>query len=140
MADIALTTASDTEIDIVGFPETQLTVPAAEAISAGNAVRFDATTGKFTKANGTTTTEANIYGIATRTVAAGEAVTAVRRGVLDGFALSGRDFGAPIYLSDTDGALGETAGTVSTIVGRVIPGTSTTLGTTFDKLLFVNLA
>jgi len=140
MTNLAMTVTSDTEIDIVGFPETQWTVPAAEAISAGNAVRFDATTGKFTKANGTDATEANLYGIATRTVAAGEALTAVRRGVLDGFAISALNFGAPIYLSDTDGLLADSAGTVSTIVGRVIPGTSTTLGTAFDRLLFVNLA
>ncbi len=139
MADIALTTANDREIDIVGFPETQLTLVAAEAILAGQAVRID-TTGKFTLAKGTDATEAAIYGIATRTVAAGEAVTAVRKGVLDGLNISGDAYWAAIYLSDTDGTLAQGAGTVSTIVGRVIPGTSTTLGTAYDKLLFVNLS
>jgi hypothetical protein len=135
MADLALVTAD--KVDVVeAF--VQMTLPAAEAIEAGAAVRID-TAGKFTGANGTTTTENRIYGIALKSVPAGMAVTALRRGVLDGFALSGLAYDAIVYLSDTDGTLGSTAGTVSTIVGRVIPAWATTLGTAADKLLFVDL-
>ena len=135
MADISLVTANKVEVveSII-----QATLVAAEAITAGNAIRID-TNGKFTKANGTTTTENRIYGIATKTVAAGMPVTGVRKGVIDGFDVSGSAYDAIVYLSDTDGTLGTTAGTVSTIVGRVIPGTSTSLGTAYDKLLFVDL-
>lgn len=134
MANIAVTTADKIEVveSLI-----QLTLVAAEAISAGAPVRID-TTGKFTNANGTTTTENRIYGVATRTVAAGEALTAVRKGVLDGFTLS-QAYDAIIYLSDTDGRLGDTAGTVSTVVGRVIAGTGQLLGSNPDKLLFVDL-
>lgn len=137
MANIALTTAD--RVEVVGFPVIQLTVPAAEAITAGAPVRLDTSTGKFTNANGTTTGEARVFGIATRTVAAGEALTVVRKGILDGFALSGMNYDAAVYLSDTDGRLADAAGTVSTVVGRVVPGTSVTLGTSYDKLLFVDL-
>lgn len=135
MADIALDTADKVEVveSII-----QMTLPAGEAIEAGAAVRID-TSGNFTNANGTTTTENRIYGIATRSVPSGMAVTAIRKGVLDGFNVSGMAFDAVVYLSDTDGTLGTTAGTVSTIVGRIIPGTASLLGATKDKLLFVDL-
>jgi hypothetical protein len=134
MADIAVRTAN--RLEIVESIQ-QETLVAAEAVLAGAPVRID-TAGKFTNANGTTTTENRIYGIATRTVAAGEPVTAVRRGLLDGFTFS-QAFDAIIYLSDTDGRLADAAGTVSTIVGRVMAGTATTLGTAYDKLLSVEL-
>lgn len=134
MALIAVATAD--RIEVVES-ETQLTLVAAEAISAGSAVRID-TSGKFTNANGTTTTENRIYGIATKTVAAGAPLTAIRKGVLDGYTFS-QAYDAVIYLSDTDGRLGDAAGTVSTIVGRVIAGNSQLLGSNPDKLLFVDL-
>jgi hypothetical protein len=135
MADIAVATAG--KIEVVQSHK-QLTCPAAEAIVAGAPVRID-TAGKFTNANGTTTTENRIWGIALRSVAAGEALTALRNGILDGFTFS-QAYDAIIYLSDTDGRLADAAGTVSTIVGRVIPGWATTLGTAADKLLSVELA
>lgn len=115
----------------------QYSAPAAEAILAGSAVRID-TNGKFTNANGTDATENRIFGIATHTVAAGESLTVIRKGILDGYTFS-QAYDAPIYLSDTDGRLGDAAGTVSTVVGRVVPGWAVTLGTAADKLLFVDL-
>ena len=136
MADIALVTANKVEVveSIV-----QMTLPAAEAITAGMAVRLDTSTGKFTKAKGSDAAEARIYGVATKTVAAGLGVTAIRKGVMDGFALAGLNYDAPVYLSDTDGTLADSVGTVTIAVGRVIPGPATALGTAFDKLLFVDL-
>lgn len=135
MANIAVATAG--KIHVVSSIQ-QLTVPAAEAIVAGAPVRIDTTAGTFTNANGTTSGEARVYGIATASVAAGEPVTAIKRGILDGFTFT-QAYDAAIYLSDTDGRLGDSAGTVSTVVGRVIPGTATTLGTAYDKLLSVEL-
>jgi hypothetical protein len=134
MANIAVTTAG--KIHIVESIQ-QKTLPATETILAGAPVRIH-TDGKWTNANGTTTTENRVWGIATKSVIAGEALTAVRRGTLDGYTFS-QAFDAIIYLSDTDGTLGDTAGTVSTIVGRVVPGTAVVNGATFDKLLSVEL-
>lgn len=135
MANIALKTAD--RVEVVGFPIQQLTLPAAEAITAGAPVRID-TAGKFTNSNGTSAGEARVWGIATRTVAAGESLTAVRRGILDGFTFT-QAYDAAIYLSDTDGTLADAAGTVSTAVGRVVPGWSQLLGSNPDKLLSVEL-
>jgi hypothetical protein len=115
----------------------QMTLPAAEVIAAGAPVRID-TSGLFTNANGTTATEADVYGVATRSVRAREAVTAVRKGVLDGFNLTGA-YWSSVYAADTDGRLGDVAGTVSRVLGRVIPGTATPVGTAYDKLLLVDV-
>jgi hypothetical protein len=134
MADIALVSAG--RIRVVQSV-IQQTSPAGETIVAGAPVRFH-TDGTFTNANGTAAGEATLYGIATRSVVAGEALTAVRLGVLDGYVLDALAYSAPVYLSDTDGRLGSTVGTVSNIVGRVLPGHSQPLGTAADKLLFVD--
>lgn len=135
MADFALVTA-DT-VHVVGIPVIQHTTAAVEAIEAGAPVRLDASTGKFTNANGTNATEAAFFGMATRSVAAGEALTAVRGCWVDGFTIT-QNFGTPVYLSDTDGTFADAAGTVSTVVGRIGVGPGTTLGTTYDKLIFLN--
>lgn len=136
MADIALVTADTVSIDEA---IQQLTLIAGEAITAGQAVRIDVSAGKFTGANGTTSAEARIYGIATKTVAAGLPVTAIRRGVMGGFEFASQAYDKQIFLSDTDGTLADAAGTVSTSVGRVIPATATTIGTAYDKLLSIEL-
>jgi predicted RecA/RadA family phage recombinase len=116
----------------------QLTMPALEAIEAGAPVRLDPTTGKFRNGNGSDMTEGKFFGIALRSVAAGEAVTALRRGILDGFDLSGLNFGATVYLSDTDGSISGTAGTKAVTVGYVVAGNAQLLGSTADKLLLVD--
>ena len=133
MADIAVAVAGS--IHIVESIQ-QKTLVATEAIVAGAPVRIH-TDGKWTNANGSDTTENDVWGIATRSAAAGEAVTAVRRGTLDGFTFS-QAYNAPIYVSNTDGRLGDAAGTASKVVGRVVPGTAV-VGSTYDKLLSVEL-
>ena len=136
MADLALVTAG--KINVIESIE-QATLPAAEDISAGQAVRIDTANGKFTKSNATVAAEARVYGVAVRTVKSGEPVTAVKRGLLDGFDLSALSWDAPIYLSDTDGSFGSTAGTVSTVVGAVFPAPGQTIGTALDKVLRIAL-
>jgi hypothetical protein len=135
MTDLALVTAN--KIEVVKSLE-QLTLPAVEAITAGMVVRLDTSTGKFTKANATLAAEKRAYGIATETVVAGQALTAIRKGIMDGYDLSGLAYDANVYMSDTDGMLADAAGTIEALAGRVIPGTATTLGTAYDKLLMVD--
>ena len=97
------------------------------------AVRYH-TDGTVTPANGTTTTEAAFQGLATiESDRVGQAITVVRKGLLDvGEALANLAIGAKVYLSDTDGLLADGAGTVSTIVGEVVPGWGSLAA---DKLL-----
>jgi hypothetical protein len=100
------------------------------------AVRFH-TDGTVTPANGTDATEANFQGLAViESDRVGQAITVVREGVVDiGEALVGLAPGAPIYLSDTDGTLATTAGTVSVVAGRVEAGWG---GLTADLLLRIH--
>jgi hypothetical protein len=134
MADLILTKPNRVEVVEAIIQDTRV---AAEAIVAGAPVRDDGS-GKFTNANATSATEAAVYGIATKTVPAGMPVTAIRKGVIDGWS-NLPAHGAAVYLSDTDGRLADAAGTVSTMVGVVIPGNANTLGAAADKLLFVDL-
>ena len=117
-----------------------MTAPLAESLAVGDMVRLDTSTGKFTGANASSAGEARQYGMLVSKDGAGAVGTAIRKGVVDGFALSALDYDAPVYLSDTDKTIADAAGTVTTaIVGRVIPGFATTLGTAADKLLFIDL-
>jgi hypothetical protein len=131
MADLTITEVTPVEV------KQQFTGPAGEAIAVGNRCRFDTTTGKLMKGNGTTAAEVKRGGIATHAAAAGQALTVVNQGIVDvGEALAALDFGADIYVSDTDGAFG-TAGTdatVDVICGMVVPGWGSTAA---DKLLWL---
>lgn len=133
MADIALAQAARVRVveSIL-----QATLPAAEAIVAGAPVRIDSN-GKFANGNATTATEANIYGIATSSAAAGEALTALKLGVLDGFTLAGA-YGSAVYVSDTDARIADSAGSQINRIGTVIPAWAQLIGTAADKLLFVD--
>lgn len=126
---VALAKASD--VGVVKF-----TGPAAETLAAGNYCRFDATTGKITKGNGTNAVEAAFGGIALNGGAVGTTVTIVHQGPVDlgKDALTALSFGALVYLSDTDGGLADAAGTVSKVVGVVIPAWA---NTSADRLLYV---
>lgn len=130
MANLTIT---DTEVSPVRLLR-PLTGPAAEAISAGQPVRIDTTTGKLTLANGTTTAENRLRGIALRTVAANQELTAAGPGSIIevGDALASMNYDAAVYLSDTDGRLADAAGTVSTVVGFVRPAFGSV---TPDKIL-----
>lgn len=99
------------------------------------AVRYH-TDGTVTPANGSSAGEAGFEGIATvESDRVGQAITVLREGIVDvGEALAALAIGAPVYLSDTDGTLADTAGTVSVVVGRVVPGWGSL---TADKLLLV---
>lgn len=135
MTNLALVTAGKVHIM---ESRIQLTLPLGETLTVGSAVRID-TNGKWTGSNGSTTTENRIYGILVSVDPAGAVGTAIRKGVVDGFALTALAYDAIVYLSDTDKTLADSAGTVSTIVGRVIPATATTTGTAYDKVLFIDL-
>jgi predicted RecA/RadA family phage recombinase len=133
MATIALVTAN--KVEVVERLDA-MTLPASAAIVAGAPVQVNAS-GKWASANATTAALARRTYIATRTVNAGEALTGVRQGVMDGWDLSALAYNAPVYLSDT-GTIADAAGTVATIIGYVGPGWAQPLGTAADKILMIN--
>jgi predicted RecA/RadA family phage recombinase len=133
--EIALKTADKVEV-IQSY--VQITGVALEAITAGAPVRIDPTAGTIRNGNGSDMTEGKIFGIATRTAAAGEAITVLRRGIMDGFDLSALNYGVTIYASDTDARISGTAGTKAVTIGYVVPGHAQSLGSSPDKLLMVD--
>lgn len=141
MASIALTTAD--RIHVVESRE-QMTLPAAAAISAGAPVTVD-TDGKFAKADADGAGTLSIaYGVATRTVAAGETLTAVRRGVLSGWNFTGVAYWTNVLLADTAGEITVTSsesngGSADVIIGRVIPVWDHLVGGSPDKAVMLSL-
>jgi hypothetical protein len=129
MADLVVTAASVGMADAQGS-ET-LNMIAAAAITAGQVVYRDAN-GKADLADASVAGTAGARGIALRTVAAGEAVTVLVSGECEGFTIA-QAYDAPIFLSDTAGALADAAGTVSVAVGNV----SATTDSSLTKLLYV---
>lgn len=126
MADLAV-------IDRVNLLEhlgerTEVSVPAGAALAPGAATRID-TAGKGVAASAAAAGTADIYGInATRGVnQANITCQVVRRGKVMLYdaaganVLAGLAYGAVVYASNTAGRLADTAGTVSVVMGRVVP-------------------
>lgn len=135
---MAVITVDENEVAPVLVFE-QVTGPVNEAVLAGQYTRINTTTGMRQLGNGTNSTEVGVWaGIAMRSAESGGAITFVRRGIisLGPTALSALAYGANVFLSDTDGMLDTAAGTVSTVIGKVVPGYGST---TPDKLLFVDI-
>ena len=74
--------------------------------------------GKADLASAAVAGTAGARGIAMKTVAAGEALTVVTEGEIEGFTIT-QDYDAPLFVSDTAGALADAAGTTSVAVGNV---------------------
>lgn len=135
MADIALVDATK-GVSIVGMDGlvTRGHIPMLADGGHGAVVHLDPTTGRLTPSRGTTAPLGRIYGLLERAALAGWGANVIRAGILVGWDFTALAFDDPVYLSDTaGGVLSTTAGTVTVIVGRIIPLTSTPLGSTYDK-------
>jgi hypothetical protein len=142
MASIALTTAD--RVHVVESLE-QMTLPTGAAIEAGAAVSVDATNGTFVLADADGAgTLGIVYGIATRSVASGETVTAIRRGVLSGWDFSGVSYWVNVLAADTAGEITVTSsesngGSADVIIGRVVPVWDQLIGGTPTKAVLLTL-
>jgi len=117
----------------------QATKPALVAITRGQLVKLDLTTGKWTLPDVTSAGNAGARrGYALRDVQIGEALTALTKGLLDiGDGLSAMNFGDSVFMSNAPGGIDTAAGTVSVTVGTV--DSAWAGGTTADKLVRVDL-
>lgn len=119
-----------------------VTAPVAEAGTPGQYFRLNTTTGKLEKGNATTAAElGNIAGPlvdAQPTVGLpGTIVLADSNAIVDlGDALDALAFDAPVFVSDTDATLADSAGTVSRKMGDIVPAFGNASGTS-DKLLML---
>lgn len=91
---------------------------ANEAIEAGQPV-YQLTTRKVGLADANAAGLQQFRGLALKSVGAGQAVSVLKKGTVEGFDLSSLDGDARVYLSDTVGELADAAGTMTVPVGRV---------------------
>ena len=139
MAAISLTTAAtaDRKLNVIESIE-QHTLVAGVDLTAGDPVYLSSAGKLLLGLTDTAPHAAAIIGIVLRTVIAGEAVTVLAKGKVEGLDLSGLAFGAAVYGADA-GHLADAAGSTSLVVGRVFPGTSNLLADTPQKILHVEL-
>ena len=133
MSDITIT--SCTPVHVIE----QFTGPAHEAVSAGNAVYLVAASGKFGLADENGSAPLNEpEGVAIKTaLQQNDTITVVKKGYLDiGNGLTALNYGAPVYLSATAGALADADPGNAVLIGEVWPAFGSA---TADKLLRVDL-
>lgn len=132
MSDITVTAAQVAPV----FPQKAeiYDLLAAAAITAGQIV-YTTTAGKADLADGSAAGTIVNLGVALNAAAAGEAVSVLKRGHVAGFAITGLNGAAKLYVSNTAGAAADAAGDNSAVIGTVtaIP----TVGGV-SKLLFVD--
>lgn len=133
MADIVVTAASVGDAS----PHWSIKLPfiASAAITAGTPVYIVTTTGKVAAADASAANTSQVIGIAEKTAAAGQAVSVIVMGLVEGFTLTSLSYWDAVQLSDTAGTLDSGgAPTKTCIVGRVVGATDNDA----SKLLFVN--
>ena len=121
MADLTVTAAK------VGLVDPQraevFSGIAAAAITKGQAV-YQTTSGTIGVADANDTDKEQARGLALCAAGAGQAVDYVKRGMVYGFTLTDQDWDDPIFLSNTAGALGDSAalgvGSIEVPVGLVV--------------------
>lgn len=118
MAVITVDAAKVAPID-PGQSEIYPMVPAA-AVARGDVAYLDSN-GKAAAASGAAAGTTKTTGIVLESAGVRQGVSVLRRGKVAGFDVSGMAYGALVYLSDTAGKLDTAAGTVSVVVGKVVP-------------------
>lgn len=131
MADLALIAAQIAVVD-PGNAEI-VSILAAETITAGKSL-FQDTDGKAQLADANVAGEQQTRYLALEGASAGYALNALRRGRVYGFTIP-QAYDAPIFQSDTTGALADAAGTLEVPVGIIVGLTD---GTTITKVLEFN--
>lgn len=133
MADIALTAAQIAAVK----PECCeiMDVTLAAAVTKGQAL-YLTSTGKYGVADANDSGKEQVRGIALAAGAAGETIPMLKRGPVYGFTIAGLAYDAPAYLSNTAGALADAAGTLTVVVGRVIPLNDSP---NFTKVLWIDV-
>ena len=135
MADLVIDDAQVAVVEIIDAA----THPTEVAVTKGQALHKDPTTGYWELADADAATPLECQAIAIKgAAAAGYAVTAISKGLIDlGDALDGLDIGAKIYPSGTPGGLADAQVGVQPAVGEVYPAYGN--ATQADKLLKVDI-
>jgi len=117
MADIVVTAAQVEAIDPLQAEIYNFI--AAETITQGQIV-YMTTTGTVGVADANVAGKQQARGVALNGGGAGQAISVLKRGRCAGFTVSGVNASAPLYLSDTAGALADGVGTMTVPCGIVV--------------------
>lgn len=117
MADLAVSNFGAMFLD--DYTKIRSQIAGTGGVTIGQALYTDPTTGTVLPTDGTNAAKVAFRGVAAQTVGAGQGFDVVESGIVNGFDVSALAFDALVYVSNTTGKLGTTAGTNSSIVGRV---------------------
>ena len=125
MTAIALTAAQISVVDPI--KATIRNYITGVAITRGVPVYIVGSTGKLAIADGNGSGTKQVRGVTLDAGGVGAGIRVLEYGDVYGYDLSGLDYDAIVYLSDTAGSLDTAAGTVTVIIGRVAPMTDAAL-------------
>lgn len=116
MADITVTTS---QLGVI-YPDLaeMYAYDCAEAVTRGQGL-YKTSTGPVGVSAANDATKRQARGIALNKGYTGQAITLLKRGHVEGFDVSGLNVDARLYLSNTAGAIADSAGATSIVVGRV---------------------
>ena len=97
------------------------------AVTRGVPVYVVGSTGKLAIADGNGSGTKQVRGVTLDAGGIGAGIRVLEYGDVFGYDLSGLDYDAVVYLSDTAGSLDTATGTVTVIIGRVAPMTDAAL-------------
>lgn len=117
MADIAVVAAEVGMVDPLKAKTRQMI--AAETITAGQTI-YQNSDGKAALCDGGAAGTAQFRGIAMNGAGAGQAVTVLWEGEVEGFTITSLAYDARVYASTTAGALADAAAAVAVTCGRVV--------------------
>lgn len=104
------------------WPEKAKIKPAIAAVTLANGDALYLTSaGKYDLCDGNGSGTKQFRGICLTAAGAGQSIDILERGAIGGFDVSGLAYDALIYVGDTAGDLADAAGTVTIVVGRVVP-------------------
>lgn len=89
-------------------------------VTRGDLVYWNSS-GKLVKSSAAASGTAKCAGMVMTSVKAGQAVDILKEGHVEGFTLTGLAYGAKAYMADASGGLDTAAGTVSKVMGSVVP-------------------
>lgn len=101
-------------------------------LAAGDLVTFNAS-GAVIKADANDAGANTFRGVALQTVKAGQPVAVLYRGHVYGYTISGLNANAPVYVSDTAGALADAASVTKTLIAGYVVTLSNGV-----KVVFIN--
>jgi len=95
-------------------------VKAAETVANGQAA-YLASTGKYGLADANASGKHQFRGIFLEAAGSGQGTSLLERGTIGGYDVSAMAYDALVYLSNTAGALSDSAGGATIVCGRVVP-------------------